>query len=485
MRNGTLRVLMWILGLSALVGNIFVIVWRFRAQHSTQKKKNKVESILVSNLAIADCLMGIYMLVIASADLYYRDVYIYFAEQWQNSFGCKLAGLTSVVSSEASLFFLTVISIDRYLCIVYPLSQVRLRNKSATITVIVIWLLAFSLSIVPVLGVNKFGNAFYGRSSVCLALPLTIQRPKGWQYSVALFLGVNLALFLVMAFCYISIYVNVRSSAKSLHSNSKNNDHIKLATRMVFLVLTDLFCWMPVIIMGCMSQVGVFISGDVYAWTAVLVLPLNSSLNPYLYTILTSETSRKKRRRDKDSGATKLTSLQSQSSSRECSKMTISQSVQNELEGVGTLMKMAVTTQRSCRLLPFMTRARCRAFLLSTYQSRNDFEFTMKDIEAISADLVKALQYLHNSNIAHGHINEDCVLIEKIPNSESRRAFMMMSGKELHYPSTTHKNCTNETSDFDETEILTSTDSAFCEDKEQLQLIIARLIKGKPNEKQL
>ncbi len=344
MRNQTLRVLMWILGLSALFGNIFVIVWRFRGQY--ERKTINVESILVSNLAISDCFMGIYMIFIASADLYYRDVYVFFAEQWQRSFACKLAGVMSVLSSEASLFFLTVISLDRYLCIVYPLSQIRLRKKSAKIVAIIIWLVAFILSILPVItviGVNLFGDAFYGRSSVCLALPLTTQRPKGWQYSVVLFLGVNLLAFLIITFSYTSLYLSVRSSAKGLQRSSDSSAQIKLATRMAFLVLTDMFCWMPVIIMGCLSQFGVFISGDVYAWTAVLVLPLNSSLNPYIYTILTNETSKKKTvktvnglKLNNPKDGIKCTSLQSTSmTSLEVSKLSSSDNsvAKSEFEG--------------------------------------------------------------------------------------------------------------------------------------------------------
>lgn len=32
-------------------------------------------------------------------------------------------------------------------------------------------------------------------------------------------------------------------------------------------------------------MIGNSISGDVYAWTAVLILPINSALNPFLYTL--------------------------------------------------------------------------------------------------------------------------------------------------------------------------------------------------------
>ena len=34
-----------------------------------------------------------------------------------------------------------------------------------------------------------------------------------------------------------------------------------------------------------MALRGSEISGDVYAWTAVLILPFNSALNPFLYTL--------------------------------------------------------------------------------------------------------------------------------------------------------------------------------------------------------
>lgn len=309
MRNQTLRILMWILGISALAGNVFVILWRLIPRDA--KKKSRVESVLVSNLAISDCLMGVYMLFIASADMYYREVYVYYAEQWQTSFWCKFAGLLSLLSSEASVLFLTVLSIDRYLCVVLPLSQVRLRNTSVIYTVIAVWCFAFLLSILPIVARDLFGDAFYGRSSVCLGLPLTTERPKGWQYSVILFLGVNLLAFFVMLFCYTSIYFRVRASSRKVKKGGVNEDQIKLAARMAFLIFTDFICWMPIIIMGCLAQAGVFISGDVYAWTAVLVLPLNSSLNPYLYTILTKEMSRKSNRPQKIGEASSSTSLPS------------------------------------------------------------------------------------------------------------------------------------------------------------------------------
>lgn len=62
------RAFLWILGGIALCCNVFVIIWRSRLRSSP----NKVSCLLILSLGCADCLMGIYMLTIASVDVYYR-----------------------------------------------------------------------------------------------------------------------------------------------------------------------------------------------------------------------------------------------------------------------------------------------------------------------------------------------------------------------------------------------------------------------------
>lgn len=67
MSNNILRICIWVLGSIALVGNLFVIAWRLKYQTA-----NKVHSFLIVNLAFGDFLMGVYLLIIACVDAYYR-----------------------------------------------------------------------------------------------------------------------------------------------------------------------------------------------------------------------------------------------------------------------------------------------------------------------------------------------------------------------------------------------------------------------------
>ncbi|XP_033639099.1 G-protein coupled receptor GRL101-like [Asterias rubens] len=327
MQNDLLRVSMWVLGLSALIGNAVVIITRSVDTDKSKPSIRKIShSIMVLNLAISDFMMGVYMLIIAGADLHFGDKYSQVAKEWRSSGLCKLAGVLSVMSSEASVFIVTLISVDCFHGIVYPFSSRRLRKKSTTVLILLVWLLSLGLSVGPTVSGSGLDSDIYGLSDVCIGLPLltkptsieikegaidgsfgnrtvSIQVATGkkpaWIFSIILFLGVNLACFMVVLFCYIMIFVKVKRAANKVRMAAHRDREIKMAVKMALIVGTDFACWMPVIIMGILSQSGAVVIGpDIYAWTVVFILPINSSLNPYLYTLFTSISERRSRTRN-------------------------------------------------------------------------------------------------------------------------------------------------------------------------------------------
>ncbi|XP_072039665.1 lutropin-choriogonadotropic hormone receptor-like [Amphiura filiformis] len=309
MQNAALRVAMWILGVSAVVGNFLVAIVRLKEK--TESDTQLKQRLFISNLALSDLLMGIYMLILASADLYYGEDYYIFSDRWRTGLVCRIAGFIGLFSSEASVFFITLISVDRFLSVVFPLSQVKLRSKSSKMAVISLWLISFVVSIVPIVLAGPDSD-FYDLSDVCIGLPL-ITRPArynfeasgvanqvtfdlpvaedskpAWYFSIVIFLGINLVCFLVIFLCYVAIFVSVKRSRKSAGRKESLNEEMKMAIKMAAVVGTDFICWFPVIMMGVLSQTGaVVIPLDAYVWSVVFVLPINSSLNPYLYTLAT------------------------------------------------------------------------------------------------------------------------------------------------------------------------------------------------------
>ena len=55
---------------------------------------------------------------------------------------------------------------------------------------------------------------------------------------------------------------------------------------MFLLVLTDFCCWVPIGALSVLVQAGVVeVHPVAYAWIATFILPINSSINPFLYTV--------------------------------------------------------------------------------------------------------------------------------------------------------------------------------------------------------
>ena len=124
---------------------------------------------------MSDLLMGIYMLLIASADIYFGESFPMRAESLRSGITCKTAGTISIVSSEASVFFLTLISIDRYINIKYPYSDRKLGKKSPVVVALILWFTSLVLGIVPSsFGGNSRYTAFYDNSHVCIGLSLAL-----------------------------------------------------------------------------------------------------------------------------------------------------------------------------------------------------------------------------------------------------------------------------------------------------------------------
>ena len=236
----TLVVIMWFIGLNALCGNVFVLIWRRKT-----KDTNKVQTFLLSNLAMSDFLMGIYMLLIASADIYFGEYFPMHAEIWRKGTTCRIAGTVSIVSSEASVFFITLISIDRFINIRFPFSHCKMEKKSSTIIVTLSWLTALTLGLVPSILAGK-NYKLYDNSHVCIGLPLarlhlysntfsiewitheelsepyykimvrsvSLGEVSGMFFSSGLFLGLNCICYIVILICYAEITRTVLKTSK-------------------------------------------------------------------------------------------------------------------------------------------------------------------------------------------------------------------------------------------------------------------------------
>ena len=303
------RVFMWILGLFTLVCNCGVLFYKMR-----NNVGNKVQRLLISSLSMSDLLMGIYMVMIVSADEYYKDYFP--SEAWRISVPCKIAGILSFLSSEASIFFVTLITIDRLMGIRFTFSKYRIETTSSRVLVLLSWVVALALSLTAMF-ITTIDPGLYDVSEVCTGLPLSrsivtethhdylyvlicyshfyfdspynveIGRKPAMYFGIAVFTGLNLLCFIVVSVSYFVIFLTSIQTARSAGRSRNYKNERRMAARMGAIVLTDLACWLPIIILSLLVQSGRYIvSSTIYTWIVTFVLPINSAINPFLYTIV-------------------------------------------------------------------------------------------------------------------------------------------------------------------------------------------------------
>ncbi|XP_040274533.1 relaxin receptor 1 [Bufo bufo] len=277
------RVFVWVVSVATCFGNIFVICTR-----PYIRSENKLHAMCIISLCCADCLMGIYLFVIGYYDVKYRGEYNKNAQAWMDSTQCRLVGSLAILSTEVSVLLLTYLTLEKYICIVYPFRCLK-PGKCRTITILIlIWILGFIIAFLPLSNEHIFHN-YYGTNGVCF--PLHSEQPETTAaqiYSVIIFLGVNLAAFIIIVFSYSSMFYSIHRTAimaTEIHNHIKKE--MTLAKRFFFIVFTDALCWIPIFILKLLSLLQVVIPGSISSWVVIFILPINSALNPILYTITT------------------------------------------------------------------------------------------------------------------------------------------------------------------------------------------------------
>ncbi|KAL9872967.1 leucine-rich repeat-containing G protein-coupled receptor 3 isoform 4-T4 [Glossina fuscipes fuscipes] len=275
-----LRYSVWIMAFITITGNIMVLWGRF-----TYRDENVAVAMVIRNLAFADLLMGFYLLTIGILDYSYRDEYHRVALDWITSWQCVAVGILAVSSSEVSLLILAFMSLERFLLIADPFrSHHRISSKTILITLIIIWIMGIVLAVAPVI-LWQSSTKYYGTySGICFPLHIQEPYPLGWQYSAFLFLGINLSLLLIITLLYIALLVSIWRTRKATPLALLEYE---FAVKFFFIVLADILCWAPIIAMKIWVFFNYNISNDIYAWLVVFVLPLNSAINPLLYTFTT------------------------------------------------------------------------------------------------------------------------------------------------------------------------------------------------------
>lgn len=278
-----LRVLVWIVFLVTLFGNGLVLTVILASPKPSRRigppiVDRKVSQFYISQLAVADIGIGIYLGFLAVVDVktFNEQNFYQMALSWQYGPGCLTAGFIAILSSELSVYILVIITLERIYVYKRAMVATKMHMCNAIIIILVGWIFASTCAILPLVGINNY-------NSVAICLPFDIVSTEG-RYYIAILMSINLLAFITVAACNLYLYCKLARSPSVTTSDSK-------MFRMVFmLIITDFICWAPLVAvsLGALFKQE-WITTSAAKWFAVLVLPINACANPFLYGLLTEK----------------------------------------------------------------------------------------------------------------------------------------------------------------------------------------------------
>ena len=336
---------LWVMTLVGIVGNISVFVYTLRRllQRGSLSSIARANLLFVLNLSVADFFTALYLLVIGSKNIEYAGTYCFKDLEWRTSNACNVLGSFAIFSTEASLFMLTLMTSQRLYTALDPLTRISVRLRLVVVGIVLAWCIAAVIGILPLFLPHvfverywiksKFFNlplvqlpafdrffrtliyisepanttalkpgfdfrtfldshypqfkilgdfGYYSENPFCVSHFYPTVGDNGWYYPT-LTITINLIAFVYVAVAYGYIY---KVSSRDIGNSEQDTSSVLiLQKRITKLVLVNFFVWFP-ICTASYVQLGLKMefSPYVFVFTAVILFPINSVLNPLLYS---------------------------------------------------------------------------------------------------------------------------------------------------------------------------------------------------------
>lgn len=241
------------------------------------RKQTNLTDICLFNLALADLLFAL--------TLPLQTHYAVIGEWIFGDFICRISKVSHAIGFFGSVFFIVVMTLDRYVVILHSLTGGWYRTLRASVAITAsVWTLTLTVSM-PALVFSKVTNESYGKA--CRYMPAD----NSWniyQLFADNVLGLALPL-MVMAVCYCRIIpklVTMRGAKK-----------YRVVRLIIAIMVTFFLCWTPYniyLVLEYMKNAGAFVdteckldSGLKLANVLTVALAyIHCCLNPFLYAFV-------------------------------------------------------------------------------------------------------------------------------------------------------------------------------------------------------
>ena len=138
-------------------------------------------------------------------------------------------------------------------------------------------------------GLEKRKVDFYGNDGVCM-FKFFVTDGDPQKIFTWIILAVNFSCFVIISISYIIINIMSVKSGKTMKNNQQINDRNKKMQRKISIIIaTDFFCWVPFVLVCSLHSLSVLDATPWYSLFSIVILPINSVINPLLYDTMVTD----------------------------------------------------------------------------------------------------------------------------------------------------------------------------------------------------
>ena len=130
---------------------------------------------------------------------------------------------------------------------------------------------------------------FYGNDGVCL-FKFFVTHNDPQRVFTMINLAISIICFTIVAAAYIYINISTYKSSEPLTrqagptAKTVNKRNRKLQRKVATIIMTDFLCWVPFVLICLMHSFEVLNASPYYGFFSIIILPINSVINPFLYS---------------------------------------------------------------------------------------------------------------------------------------------------------------------------------------------------------
>jgi Leucine-rich repeat (LRR) protein len=270
-----IRFIFLIIVFISFVSNLIALVMNsFRLIRSSYNRW-LISILFSSNLALADFLSSIYLIVIGIIDTrFHLQTHL-----WAKSSLCTLAGFIYIFGAQSSIYALALLTFERFYTILFSFKRQTPWPPKFTLTIISIgWFISLLIASLPLININSFHA-----NSLCV--PLRIE---------TIFDRLYLSLLIIFDLCFIGIIITCNGlicfniSKSHVHTLNDARATLKILTLVLAICISRIpliiFIFLALINHQSYSNSGLHLNNIKLA--ILFLQPFSSCFNPFMYSSL-------------------------------------------------------------------------------------------------------------------------------------------------------------------------------------------------------